>query len=706
MKLPSLCLATLFWLFFPLLSLATDLPDAGLEFVAVGHPGNHADPDTGHGAVGYPFRIGKYEITNSDYAGFLNAVARESDPFGLYTPLMQDHFWGGIARAQEGLHYSYKAKPGYELLPVTFVSWLDAARYVNWLHFGRPTPGHSGPGITEGAADTGAYDTSTVRVADQRNSGARFWLPNHDEWYKAAFYHPDTDRYSTYATGESTPAAGLSASAPGATYFAGHWAAPFPHLTAAGNYSNSASAFGGFDFAGNVMEWVEDTAGHNKTALGGSVFMSASSLAKNYRDAERPEEKLSTFGFRVATTATPLPPAPAKADTETKAALLNAPTTEKYPLTGINGVEYVQVGHADYLSPSVYRRGVVRYPYLIGATEVTNQQWADMLNRAGAKEAEQKCLYRDVMSDGVVGGLHREVIDGRVQFAARPGWERRPATYVNWYAGAYYANYLHYLRTPDPDDDGQLEGTDERGAYDTRAFPACGESAAAPDHLPARRNPGALVFLPSVDEWYKAAYFDRQKFSSYKYWQYPTGTDEPPNNLAPPGDRFSANYQRDEHLSEGGPTYVSEVDAYPEARSAYGTWGQAGNVWEWVEDWRSKGEGGCWRCDEWTRGLMGGSFNYIHIGLHASNLDPGAPHQIYPFYGLRMAASVDTQGWQPWWQRPGLLQQARDELTVWLAITPDSHLLYLLLGLCGLLALAGLLFLAGLAGWIIYRRRH
>ncbi len=693
-------------LLLPLTTLAIEQSRSDLKFVEVSHPGNSADPDNGRGAVGYPFLIGKFEVSNSEYAHFLNAVASQSDPFALYTPLMQDHFWGGITRSQSGQQFVYRAKPGYEQLPVTYVSWLDAARYVNWLHFGRPSPGHSGTGITEGTEVMGAYNTSAGQLASRRNTAARFWLPSHDEWYKAAFYHPDTDRYSTYATGESLPAAGLADSAPGATYFDGHWAAPFPHLTPAGNYRNAASAFGGFDFAGNVMEWVEDTAGHNKVALGGSVFMSASSLAKSYRDAERPEEKLSTFGFRVATTAAPLPPAPTMADTMANATPPTESATAKYPLTVINGVDYVHVGNADYLSPSVYRHGVVRYPYLIGATEVSNQQWADMLNRAGAEAAGQKCLYRDVMSDGVVGGLRREVVDGRVHFAAKPGWERRPVTYVNWYAGAYYANYLHYLRTPDPGDDGQLEGTDTRGAYDTRAFPACGESAAAPGRLPARRNPGALVFLPSVDEWYKAAYFDRQKFSSYKYWQYPTLTDVPPNNLAPPGDRFSANYQRDEHLAEGAPWYVSEVDAYPDARSAYGTWGQAGNVWEWVEDWRSRGDGDCWRCNEWTRGLMGGSFNYIHIGLHASNLDPGAPHQTYPFYGLRMAASVDAQGWQPWWQRPGLLQQARDELTVWLAIAPSSHLLYLLLGLCGLLALAGLLFTGGLAGWVISRKRR
>jgi formylglycine-generating enzyme required for sulfatase activity len=43
--------------------------------VPVGNPGNQADT-TGYGAVAYSYKIGKYEVTNEEYAEFLNAVAK------------------------------------------------------------------------------------------------------------------------------------------------------------------------------------------------------------------------------------------------------------------------------------------------------------------------------------------------------------------------------------------------------------------------------------------------------------------------------------------------------------------------------------------------------------------------------------------------------------------------------------------------------
>ena len=63
-----------------------------LEFVTVGDPGNEGDTKvmrlsgtTGYGAVSETYRIGKYEVTNAQYAAFLNAVAA-TDTNALYNP--------------------------------------------------------------------------------------------------------------------------------------------------------------------------------------------------------------------------------------------------------------------------------------------------------------------------------------------------------------------------------------------------------------------------------------------------------------------------------------------------------------------------------------------------------------------------------------------------------------------------------------------
>src|SRR5258708_473506 len=55
----------------------------GLEWVSIGDVGNLNDT-TGFGAVSYQYQITRYEITNAQYAAFLNAVARAGDPHQLY----------------------------------------------------------------------------------------------------------------------------------------------------------------------------------------------------------------------------------------------------------------------------------------------------------------------------------------------------------------------------------------------------------------------------------------------------------------------------------------------------------------------------------------------------------------------------------------------------------------------------------------------
>jgi hypothetical protein len=53
--------------------------------VPVGNPVN-ANDGTGYGKVDYDYRIGTYEVTNTEYTAFLNAVdAGGSNPNGIYT---------------------------------------------------------------------------------------------------------------------------------------------------------------------------------------------------------------------------------------------------------------------------------------------------------------------------------------------------------------------------------------------------------------------------------------------------------------------------------------------------------------------------------------------------------------------------------------------------------------------------------------------
>ena len=151
--------------------------------VEIGDPGNSAD-DAASGSVPYSFGIGITEVTNADYAEFLNAVAMRSDPHGLYDLRMGSDPRGGIYRfdfdravgdsmplayaarldperggppaARGDVHLNaFVVKENMANKPVNFVSWLDAARFVNWLENGRPPDPILGP-----ETESGAYDLS------------------------------------------------------------------------------------------------------------------------------------------------------------------------------------------------------------------------------------------------------------------------------------------------------------------------------------------------------------------------------------------------------------------------------------------------------------------------------------------------------------------------------------------------------------------
>jgi formylglycine-generating enzyme required for sulfatase activity len=81
------------------------------------------------------------------------------------------------------------------------------------------------------------------------------------------------------------------------------------------------------------------------------------------------------------------------------------------------------------------------------------------------------------------------------------------------------------------------------------------------------------VFLPSEDEWYKAAYYHAPSTS---YFDYPAGSNTQTTCAAPTATPNHANC---------GPASgdFTDVGSYPGSPSPYGTFDQGGNVWEWNE---------------------------------------------------------------------------------------------------------------------------
>lgn len=99
--------------------------------VKIGDIGNAADV-TGYGAVNYSFSLGQYEITNAQYAGFLNAIAK-LDTHQLFHPMMQSNPIGGISRSGASGSYVYTAKPEMSNKPGTmFAIGLPLASSIGY----------------------------------------------------------------------------------------------------------------------------------------------------------------------------------------------------------------------------------------------------------------------------------------------------------------------------------------------------------------------------------------------------------------------------------------------------------------------------------------------------------------------------------------------------------------------------------------------
>jgi formylglycine-generating enzyme required for sulfatase activity len=273
---------------------ATVTEAVDIDWVTVGNPGNSADQDYGDGtfgSVGYTYRIGKTEVTNDQYAEFLNAIAA-SDPNGVWNSNMD------ITRSGIDLSYTYTPTATFGPNPLNYVSFINAMRFVNWLENGQPT-GAQGAGTTE----TGTY-TINNGLTETRAGGANFFLPNENEWYKAAYHQPssaggDADNYWLHATQSNTaPTAELPAGGANSA----NYNFVVNDTTDVGEYTGTTNFYGTYDQAGNVEEFNETlvTASDRGLRGGGWDDSSASVLAASSRYDVDPTDENDDYGFRVA----------------------------------------------------------------------------------------------------------------------------------------------------------------------------------------------------------------------------------------------------------------------------------------------------------------------------------------------------------------------------------------------------------------------
>lgn len=311
------------WLFLVALSVAPLFQGAvaeasffNIDTVLVGHAGNSADPLTGFGAVSYGYHISSTEVTNTQYAAFLNAADPNGvNPHDVYNPNMTNA--SGFAVVKGGIDFDpgaapgtmYNPKPNYGDKPVNYVNFYDAARFANWVMTGDTENGFYT------FTDTNTLASQGTHGPDQHNGVDWVALPSENEWYKAAFHKNDgaTGNYYLYPTGsDSTPTIATATPTgdianPGlnvANYnFGANWdgTGNLGHLTTVASAgSGSASPYGTFDQGGNIYEWTDTPTGANRVIRGGSLWLDDNFLRSTSSGFHNPLTQGSSIGFRLS----------------------------------------------------------------------------------------------------------------------------------------------------------------------------------------------------------------------------------------------------------------------------------------------------------------------------------------------------------------------------------------------------------------------
>lgn len=227
------------------------------------------------------------------------------------------------------------------------------------------------------------------------------------------------------------------------------------------------------------------------------------------------------------------------------------------------------------------------------------------------------------------GAVSAAPINGGTQRWSVPaGREMWAVGDIGWRMGAMYCNWLHNNKA-------NTREAFLNGAYDVSTF---GGSGNFTDQ--ATRSPGARYWIPSWDEWLKAAHYDPNKFGQGQegWWLYSTTSDTapiagPPSSMAPQsmGQVNTAGGQ-----FFGVNPFTIPLGAYADVTSPWGLYDVAGATGEWTEEILTLASGNKFRIYDGSWWLDG------DVGIDMASVRAGDqfPNVFLFENGLRIASAV------------------------------------------------------------------
>lgn len=280
--------------------------------------------------------------------------------------------------------------------------------------------------------------------------------------------------------------------------------------------------------------------------------------------------------------------------------------------------------------------GQVPLPFRVGVNEVTVSQYTTFLNAvASVTNDNNSSIVSSLYPAGLMGspqnvsGITRAGAGtASAPFVYSPsGNANHPVAYASWFSAARFANWMH---------NGATNGADtENGAYTL--------AGKTNDGTGIVRNAGAKWWIPSEDEWFKAAYY-KGGGAAAGYYLFPTKSDSVPHNNDPTATN-QANFRRfgqaycvtQTNTLDPAQNYLTPCGFFTNSAGPYGTFDQGGNLDEWTDTAVQTPFGN-------ARVTRGGSWN---TGGLNNNTDPRSlnlPRDLLNTVGFRLARSATVSG--------------------------------------------------------------
>lgn len=240
------------------------------------------------------FRIGKYPITNSFYAefmqdgGYVNREVWTNEGWTWCAGELERLKMGGIQVGALMPRFWADPRFSHPSAPVVGVSWYEASAFCSWL-------------------------TIRWQESGRISQDEIVHLPTEAQWEKAAGYDPGTERKRVWPWGDTWISGRANTSEE-----------RIGNTTPVGTFPENSSAYGVIDLAGNVWEWCntrwggdrwntefrypyrcddgreEKSGDHARTIRGGSWDQAAIFARCTARRGRQAKYSGSTLGFRIA----------------------------------------------------------------------------------------------------------------------------------------------------------------------------------------------------------------------------------------------------------------------------------------------------------------------------------------------------------------------------------------------------------------------